>query len=174
MTNYSAFRFSLPLIVLILTLTATACQEPQTNTDNLHNAIAENEAIAKNYIDAYNNQDLTALEEILANPFNLNGESMDRNEFLNIVQGYWEAFPDIELKPTHIVGADEFVTVRMDFSGTGEGEYLGYNVDGKKVESSEIMLFHVNNGQLDEYWDEWDALGFWEQLDVLDSPYAGD
>lgn len=174
MTNCSVFRVSLPLLVINLILLTTACQETKTNTDNPQNIAAENEALAKKYIDAYNNQDLNTLEEILANSFNLNGENIDRNEFLSIVQGYWEAFPDIELQPTHVVGADEYVTVRMDFSGTGEGEYLGYNVDGKKVESSEIMLFHVNNGQLDEYWDEWDALGFWEQLDVLENPYGGE
>lgn len=172
MTNTSKLATSWPhlIICLLLAVGAAACEGAGTEADAPRTAAAEHEALARTYIDAYNDRDLAALEEILADPLRLNGEDLARDEFLGLVQGYWDGFPDFELAPTHIVGADEHVTVRMEFSGTGEGEFLGYDVDGKEIQASEIILFHVSDGRLDEYWDEWDALGFWEQLDVIESP----
>lgn len=88
-----------------------------------------------------------------------------------LVEGFWESFPDIELEPTHLTSNGNYTTVRIEFEATGEGEYLGHDIDGKDIKASEMMLFHVSDGRLDEYWYNWDELGFWEQLGVLERPY---
>ena len=123
------------------------------------------------YVEAYNAQDRTALETILADPFMISGEEESLDSFLDLIEGYWTVFPDITLEPTHIVGAENHVTIRMEFTATGSGEFLGHDVDGKEVNVSEIFLFGVSDGQLVEYWYNWDELGFWTQLGVVESPY---
>ena len=159
-------------IVIFLTLflglafTASACQQADRET-----ASTQNEALAMQYIEAYNAQDRSALETILADPFMVSGEEESLDSFLDLIEWYWSTFPDITLKPTHVVGADENVTIRMEFSATGSGEFLGYDVDGKEISSSEIILFVVSDGQLAEYWYNWDELGFWTQLGIVESPY---
>lgn len=123
------------------------------------------------YIEAYNAQDRSALETILADPLMVFGEQESIDSFLDLVENYWSAFPDITLEPTHIVGADEYVTIRMAFSATGSGEFLGHDVDGKEISSTEMILFKVSDGQLTGVWYNWDELSFWTQIGVVESPY---
>ena len=156
-------------LFLGLVFIASACQQADRES-----AAAQNKALALQYIEAYNAQDRSALETILADPFMVSGEEVALDSFLDLIEGYWTVFPDITLEPTHIVGADEHVTIRMEFHATGSGEFLGHDVDGKEVSSSEIILFGVSDGQLAEYWYNWDELGFWTQLGVVDSPYPED
>lgn len=172
MTSTPYLKVFLPALLLCLAFALAACQEAESDPDEQQEAApAEAEEVVRQYIDAYNAQDLAALEETLADPITYNGEDYALDEFLGLVQGYWKAFTDLDLDPTHIVGTDEHVTVRMMFSGTGEGEYLGHDVEGKDIRVSETVLFHVSGGQIDEYWGNWDELGFWEQLGILESPY---
>ncbi len=160
-----------PSLLLSLALVLFACQEIEPDTDARDNAAAQNEELAMQYIEAYNTQDLQTLSAVLADPMSVNGVEEDRDEFLTLVEGYWGSFPDITLDPTHIVSADDYVTIRIEFSATGEGEFAGHDIDGREVRSTEIILFGVNDGQLAEYWYNWDELGFWEQLGVLESPF---
>lgn len=153
-------------LIFSLVFIASACQQADRET-----AAAQNEALAMQYIEAYNAQDRSALESIIANPFMVSGEEESLDSYLDLIEWYWSAFPDITLEPTHIVGADEHVTIRMEFHATGSGEFLGHDVDGEEVNVSEIFLFGVSDGQLTEYWYNWDELGFWTQLGVVESPY---
>ena len=153
-------------LIFSLVFIASACQQADRET-----AAAQNEELAMQYIEAYNAQDRPALETILADPFMVSGEEESLDSYLDLIEWYWSAFPDITLEPTHIVGADEHVTIRMEFHATGSGEFLGHDVDGEEVNVSEIFLFGVSDGQLTEYWYNWDELGFWTQLGVVESPY---
>lgn len=130
------------------------------------------EEVVVQYVEAYNARDLETLVEILVDPFTFNGEELERDDFLGLVQAYWDSFPDLELEHTHRLVQDDYVFVRHEFDATGEGEYYGHDVEGETVESSEMTLFHVTDGTIDEYWYEWDELGFWTQLGVTEDPYA--
>lgn len=172
MNSTSSPKLFFPALFLCLAVFAlAACREAESEARQARTAATENEELARQYIEAYNAQDRAALGGLLADSITMNGEDYSREDFLTAVQGYWNAFPDIEADPTHVVGADNHVTVRMMGRGTGEGEYLGYDIDGREIEGSEIVLFRVTDGQFEEYWAEWDELGFWEQLGVLESPY---
>lgn len=153
--------------ILGMILAASACQQVERENPAEHN-----EALAEQYIEAYNARDRTALEEILADPFIVLGEEYELGMYLDLIESYWGAFPDITLEPKQIIGGENNTTVRMTFSATGSGEFLGHNIDGKEVNVSEIYLFGVSNGKLSELWYNWDELGFWTQLGVLESPYA--
>ncbi|REL33338.1 hypothetical protein DYD21_11195 [Rhodohalobacter sp. SW132] len=153
-------------LIFGLVFIASSCQQADRET-----AASQNEELAMQYIEAYNEQDRTALEAILTDPFFTSGEEVTLDSFLDLIEGYWSTFPDITLEPTHIVGADEHVTIRLEFIATGSGEFLGHEAEGKEINVSEIFLFVVRNGQLAEYWYNWDELGFWMQLGVVESPY---
>lgn len=59
----------------------------------------------------------------------------------------------------------------LEFNATGSGEFLGHDVDGKEISSTEMILFNVSDGQLTEVWYNWDELSFWTQIGVVESPY---
>lgn len=130
------------------------------------------EDVVDRYVRAYNERDLETLAGLFTDPFQFNGEDLGVDDFLGLVQGYWDAFPDLELEATHQVVDGEYVFDRHVFDATGVGEYYGHDVDGEAVSSAEMMLFHVTDGVIDEYWYEWSELDFWIQLGIVQDPYA--
>lgn len=151
--------------VCFAALLAAACGPGETQHVG---ASFEAEEVAAGYIEAYNDRDLDRLSEIIAPSLTYGGEDSDREELLAAIQGFWEAFPDLMLEPTHVVADDEWAAIRIEFRGTHEGEFAGIGPTGETVEGSEIMLFRVRDRQIAEYWYEWDELGFYEQLGALE------
>ena len=131
----------------------------------------DTEELVRQYLAAYNEQDLDAIKGLWTDSLVYNGERIGPEEFEALHKSYWGAFPDINAEITHVVSEGEQVAVRLMFEGTGEGEYLGHDVDGKNFRVSEIAIFHVSDGKLDEYWFQFDELGLWSQLGVLERPY---
>jgi len=120
----------------------------------------------------FNTRDLDVMREVFADQVLVNGEAYDQAAYLESVQMYFLLSPDIMMEPTFIVTADEHVTLRLEFSGTGQGEFLGHDISDQEYEVSEIMVFRVADGRFAEQWYEWDELGFLTQLGILESPYG--
>ena len=160
--------FTIATAVLLL----LSC-EPR-NSDSETSA-SQNEELAMDFIEAFNARDRAALEDLLTDPFTYDGEEMERDAYLNLVESnVLNTFPDIERDPIHIVGGVDYVTIHLVWRGTGSGELLGHNIDGQEVEFTETSLFHVRNGQLAEYTYNFDELGLLEQLGLLERPYPGE
>ena len=149
-----------------MALVASACQ--QTDREM---ASSQNEDLAMQYIEAYNAQDIDALQAVLADRIKMYGEEHEPDFLLDMIRGAWGAFPDITLEPTVIAGSDDYVTVRLMVTGTGAGEFLGHDIDGKEFRVTETILFGVRDERISEYSYNWDELGFWTQLGVVESPY---
>lgn len=158
------------LLFVSAALVFTGCENSEEANEK-NDLATDNEEVVRQYIDAYNNQDLDALRDLLAASITLNENEMERDDFLGIVQDYWNSFPDIELDPSHLAGADDYVATQMKVTATGDGEYYGYDIDGVSVEVTETILFQISDNQIDGYIYDWDELGFWIQLGVLESPY---
>lgn len=173
--NPMSYLKAFPTLLLCLVFGLAACgpeADPAEKESSAEEASsADVEDVVRQYLDLFNEQDLEAIEPLWSYPITYNGERMGRDEVVALHESYWSAFPDIEVEITHLVSDKEYAAVRLEIEGTGEGEYLGHDVEGKEVQVSEIALFHVSDDQLDEYWTQWDELGFWEQLGVLESPY---
>jgi len=113
-------------VLLVLPIVLAGCEddspEPEPETDAHQTAAAQNEELAMDFIEAYNARDRAALEELLTDPFTYDGEEIERDAYLNLVESnVWNTFPDIERDPTHIVGAVDYVTVHLVWKGTGAG-----------------------------------------------------
>lgn len=170
MIQPTPLRMVLPALLLCPVLALTACQEAEAEPDDLQATVAPTEQVARQYIDAYNARDLAALGQVLADPVAFNGTDYDRDTFLGFVDTYWDSFGVLHLEPTHVVPAEEYVTLRVNMNATGQGEYMGHDVDGKQAEAAEIMLFRVEDGRVTEYWSNWDELGFLDQLGIIGRP----
>lgn len=129
---------------------------------------AANEALTRQYLEAYNDRDLATLNEILTDPVQVGGEMESRSAFLALVQGYWETFPDLRFEDARILAGEDHAVVHVTVEGTGSGDFMGHDIEGTKVRASEIILFTMRDGQIQEYTYEWDELGFWAQLGIID------
>lgn len=163
-------RTILPALLLCPALALTACQEAEPAPDEQDVGAAQSEEVAMRYVEAYNARDLEGVGETLADPIAYNGTEYDRDEFLGFVEAYWNSFSVLDLQPTHIIPTDEYVTLRVEMSATGQGEYLGHDVEGVEAEAAEIMLFRVRDGRVTENWSNWDELGFLAQLGIMERP----
>jgi steroid delta-isomerase-like uncharacterized protein len=163
----SHFFITLFTLIFGLVFISSACQQSNRET-----TAAQNEELATSYIEAFNDQDRAALEELLADPQTDDGEEITREAYLERAEVLWDVFPDMEFEPTHVLDAEGYVAVRGVYIGTGEGEYRGHDIDGQEFEVTQIILFDVQEGQIAGSYAERDDLDLWEQLGVLESPFA--
>lgn len=57
--------------------------------------------VVNQYVESYNERDLETLGDLFRDPFQFNGDDLGVDDFLGLVQAYWEAFPELELEHTH-------------------------------------------------------------------------
>ena len=142
-------------------------QKPEIDQPEARNVVMQ-------FIEAYNSRDTTAMKSLFASSVTFNGEEYDTDDFMrnSWVDRLWKSFPEARIEPTHIVATDEYVTLRTDAEVTGQGTYLGVDVDGKTVRVTEMSLYRVESGKITEWWYEKDMLKFWEQLGHIEDPLA--
>ena len=87
--------------------------------------------------------------------------------FRQIVETYRSAFPDIEFTIHNLVAEDDWVTARWTASGTHEGELMGIEPTGQRVENVGMEFNRVRDGKIVEGYVVWDALGMLQQLGAM-------
>ncbi|REL33790.1 DUF4440 domain-containing protein [Rhodohalobacter sp. SW132] len=149
--------------LLGLVFIASSCQQADREA-----AAAQHEELATSYVEALNTQDREALEDVITDPFTYGEQEMTREAFLDHVEGGWEIFPDMQFDPTHVLTAEDYVTVCGVLTGTGEGEYHGHDISGQEFEVTEIILLGVQEGQIARMHVERDDLDLWEQIAAVE------
>lgn len=128
------------------------------------------QGVVEEYIEAYNERDSERIEAILANEIDSEDTAYERDELVDAIKTYWNAFPDCHHTVDRYVLADDFVTVRTRFSGTHEAEYYDLSASKESFDVTEMMMFRVSDGEINGYWYAWDEIGFWTQLGFIDHP----
>lgn len=62
------------------------------------------------------------------------------------------------------------VVTRYTFIGTQTGPLMGIPPTGKEVRMPGISIYRIANGQMQEAWVQYDALGLMQQLGVVPQP----
>jgi predicted ester cyclase len=63
-----------------------------------------------------------------------------------------------------LIAIGDKVISRYTLRGTQQGGFAGILATGNKVEISGIMISRIENGKIVEEKEEWDMLGFMQQL----------
>ena len=85
---------------------------------------------------------------------------------LYYVNVYRNIFPDIQFELTHIIADENFVTFRFVAEATHQGEFMGIQPTGKRVNFSGIVMHRVENERFAESWNEIDLLSIKHQLEM--------
>jgi predicted ester cyclase len=80
------------------------------------------------------------------------------------------AFPDIHFETGETTGEGDTVAHRWAFTGTHEGETLGVEPAGMRVEVAGVGMNRVEGGRISASWTVSDALGLVGQLGLAPSP----
>jgi steroid delta-isomerase-like uncharacterized protein len=115
---------------------------------------------------------LDVADEIVAPHFLLH--SPTRPEPFEGPQGFKEfvtdlrnGFPDLNITIEQVIGEGEFVSIRSRVAGTHLGTYRGIPPTGRRIAQSQLHMFRVADGQINETWQEIDGLGIMQQLGIF-------
>ena len=93
-----------------------------------------------------------------------NPKPLSREESQEFVKGFFQAFPDLNFSIEELYAVEDRVIVRLILRGTHEGDYRGIPATGKKFEISSTFIIRIENGKVVEEREDFDQLGFWQQL----------
>jgi steroid delta-isomerase-like uncharacterized protein len=80
------------------------------------------------------------------------------------------AFPDFKATIDDIVAESDKVVIRMTWSGTHKGEFMGMPATGKRMSIGVIDIIRVSRGKVVEHWGQMDAMGMMQQLGAIPAP----
>jgi len=160
--------FSVLFIVLI------SCQDNQTKEElEKHRAQTvlevENQAIVTRVFTRLNQQDETVYQELYAVNYSWylpanNSEKLTREEEAGFVKLLWSSFPDIQWKIEEMIAKGTMVIVRFTVSGTHKEEYQEIPPTNDIFKSGGVLIASIEDGKLVEVREEFDALGWMQQL----------
>jgi steroid delta-isomerase-like uncharacterized protein len=133
-----------------------------------------NKAIIRRYRQAHNQNDMAALDEIVATDIishsHLPNVPAGREGSKMVHQGSLAAFPDGQTTTDDLVAEGDKVVERFTLVGTHKGDFMGIPASGKQVRITGMSIFRIANGKIVEHWGENDAMGLLMQLGVLPAP----
>jgi predicted ester cyclase len=112
-------------------------------------------AIYKSYIDFCNAHDFQAMEKLYTVPaIHVNDEPWTPSKVTDQFRPLVEGFPNWHWEIRHFVIDDNFLSLHFKVTGTHLGIFQGVAPTGKKVETTQLTLYHVvDGGKFDAVWD---------------------
>lgn len=131
----------------------------------------ENEALAEEFFTRINDRDLSVIDELCADNFEVEIARKGTDETVIGAEGlkaiyeeYFEAFPDIHYDIDTIVADEDHVAVFTTTRGTHEGEFRSIEATGNEFEVQDAGLVRVKDGKIVDLRPHPNMLGLFEQL----------
>ena len=83
------------------------------------------------------------------------------------------AFPDFKATIDDILAEGDKVVIRMTWSGTQKGEFMGIPASGKRISIGVIDIIRITNGKVVEHWGQMDSMSMMQQLGAIPAPGVG-
>jgi steroid delta-isomerase-like uncharacterized protein len=115
---------------------------------------------------------LEVADEIVAPHFRLHSPTRPEpfegpGGFKEFVVDLRRGFPDLNITIDQVIGEGDLVSIRSHVAGTHLGTYRGIPPTGRKIAQSQLHMFHVVDGRINETWQEIDGLGIMQQLGIF-------
>jgi steroid delta-isomerase-like uncharacterized protein len=123
------------------------------------------------YAEVMNENNEDVIDELCAENFvdhdPFPGTSPDRDGIHGFVKQIHSAFPDLETTVEDTLVEGDQIAVRSTFRGTHEGDFMGIQATGKKVEVANYDFVRFENDQAVEHWGTIDSAALMEQLGAV-------
>jgi C-1 hydroxylase len=135
----------------------------------------ENKAIVRRYQEAYNTNNLDALDALVAVDLISHDLAPGLPQGLAsgklVHQRAVAAMPDYQAVIEDLIAEGEKVVARMTIKGThSAADFLGLPASGRRINVPAISIFRIANGKIVEHWAASDTLGLLQQLGALPAP----
>lgn len=133
-------------------------------------SVEENKAIIRRWMDVTNRHDPSIVDELLADDYVMHGpggqDIKGPEGFKQALIAYLSIFPDIHFTIDDMVAEGDKVAVRITYTATQKGEYLGIAPTGKRITMTEAIFYRLAGGRIVEAFPYSDSLALFQQLGV--------
>jgi predicted ester cyclase len=84
-----------------------------------------------------------------------------------IVRNWRTAFPDFHFALEDMIIEGNKVVLRIPFTGTHRGKFMGAEPTGKTINVSETLIIRLEGDRIAEMWEDYDEYGMRIQLGLL-------
>jgi predicted ester cyclase len=134
--------------------------------------VEDNKAIVRRFYKAFEENDLEALEDVLAPDlvaYNLNRQN--RDEHIQGVRGWNNIFSENRYEIISQIGEDDMVASYVILHSIhNKANFQGVNPTGKQITIGAITMERIQNGKIVERRVYSDRLGMLQQLGVIPPP----
>jgi predicted ester cyclase len=86
---------------------------------------------------------------------------------LGIVRNWRTAFPDFHFTLEDTIVEGNKVALRIPFTGTHQGRFMGAEPTGKTINVSETLILRLEGDRIAEMWEDYDEYGMRIQLGLV-------
>jgi steroid delta-isomerase-like uncharacterized protein len=138
----------------------------------------QNKAVFRRMVEeVFNRGNIALIDEIMAPDF------MEREELPPgfppgregvklLTQMLRSAFPDFKATIEDMLAEGDKVMIRMTWSGTQQGEFMGVPPTGKRMSIQVIDIVRFSDDKAVEHWGVMDSMGMMQQLGAIPAPGA--
>ena len=134
----------------------------------------DNKAIVRRAYEAINQNNLDALEEVVASDITDHDPAPGQPPGLEGVKQLFSslhaAFSGFHMNVEEMIAEGDKVVARVSMNGTHQGEFMGIEPTGNQVTITGIDILRIADGKIVEHWGNFDDLGMMQQLGVVSSP----
>ena len=136
-------------------------------------SLEENKAIVRRFVEAYNTRNLGLFDDLLAPDYFDQTSKVGPEGLKQLMNMAFKAFPDFHETIEDIIAEGDKVWVRITFTGTHTGEFMGIAPTDKKLTTEMVDIFRIVNGKLVEYRDVNNNLDYLKKLGIIEYTEKG-
>ncbi|MDX8503037.1 ester cyclase [Mesorhizobium sp. VK4C] len=118
----------------------------------------------KGYITCLNEQDWDNLGRFVGEEVQYNGETIGLAGYRRMLEGDFQAIPDLRFNIELLVSEPPRVAARLHFDCRPKGMLFGLPVNGKRVSFAENVFYEFQDGRISEVWSVIDKAAIQAQL----------
>jgi len=175
-----ALRMVLMLTPLLLILGAVAGCAPLPLESQPVAIEEQNKEVVQQMLEnVFSGGDMDAIDEVIAPDFIEHeelppGMPAGREGIKASIAMMHAAFPDFTVTIDDMIAEGDRVAVRLTWSGTQDGEFMGMPPTGKSFSMNVFDIFRMEGGQVVEHWGLSDTMAMMTQLGMMPAPEMGD
>ncbi len=136
-------------------------------------SLEKNKTIVRGFIEAYNERKLDLIDDFVSPDYVDHSNSVGRGGLKQLIAMGLNSFPDWHETIEDIIAEGDKVWVRLTYTGTHKGEFMGLTPTGKKITSKAVDIYRIVDGKLAEYWNVTDNVNIFKQVGAIEITEKG-
>ncbi|MGA3289072.1 MAG: ester cyclase [Candidatus Bathyarchaeia archaeon] len=136
-------------------------------------SLEKNKDLVRGFIESYNERKLDLIDDFVSPDYIDHDKNIGREGLKQLIAMGINAFPDWYETVEDIIAEGDKVWVRLSYTGTHKGEFMGLSPTEKKITSKAVDIYRIANGKLTEYWNVTDNLNIFKQVGAVEVTEKG-